>query len=353
MKVSINLVTWNGKKYLPYCLKSIAQQTFRDFSLLILDNGSTDGTVEYLKEIQEPKSKINLEFKIPNLRIVFNEKNTGFAAGHNRAIRATHSEYVLILNQDVILEPNFLEVVIKFLETHSEVGAVTGKLLRWNFENERDFYKQGIVRKTNFLDSVGLKIFKNHRVVELGAGEVDSKKWSMPCEVFGVSGAASVYRRKALEDVVIPQNRYEYFDEDFFSYKEDVDLAYRLRLRGWKTWFLPEARAYHDRAARSVTGGDIEIVQVRKRKSKFVNYHSYKNHLFFLIKSVPSDIWLRYGYRIVWYEFKKIIYLLFFEPQTLGAWGEFLKKLPTMLRKRTWVMKSNKVSHAVMKKWLS
>jgi GT2 family glycosyltransferase len=329
-KVSINLVTWNGKKYLPYCLDSIAKQTFRDFSLFILDNGSTDGTAEYLK---------NFRFSISDFRLVFNEKNVGFAAGHNQAMRLTDSEYVLMLNQDIILEPNFLEVIVKFLDAHPGVGAVTGKLLRWDFLNNK---------KTNQLDSAGLKIFKNHRVVEFGAGQMDNEKWSAPEEVFGISGAAPVYRRKALLDAAIGG---EFFDEDFFSYKEDVDLAYRLRLRGWQAWFLREAKGYHDRTARGNGGSDITAVRQRKNKSAFVNYHSYKNHLFFLLKDVPAGVWWRHGYRIKWYEFKKFVYLLIFEPRTLGSLGEFFKKLPKMRKKRKWIQKNKKISTDKIKMW--
>jgi GT2 family glycosyltransferase len=332
MKVSVNLVAWNGKKYLPFCLDSLAKQTFRDFSLFILDNGSTDGTRDYLKNIQYPVS---------NTQIVFNDKNIGFAAGHNQAIRATESDYVLILNQDIILEPDFLESIVWFLDNHPEVGAVTGKLLRWDFCNNK---------KTDMLDSAGLKIWKNHRLAELGAGEKDGEKWNKPFEVFGVSGAAAVYRRSALKSVAVLG---EYFDPDFFSYKEDIDLAYRLWLFGWKAWFLPEARGYHDRTARSNRGSDAEAARQRKNKSSFVNYHSYKNHLFLLVKNVPAGICLRYGYRIKWYEFKKFIYLLFFEPKTLGGLGEFFKKLPKMLKKRKWIAAHRKINVLEIKKWLN
>ncbi len=331
MKVSVNLVTWNGKKYLPFCLDSLAKQTFRDFSLFILDNGSTDGTAEYLKSFRFPAI---------DLKLAFNEKNIGFAAGHNQVFRSTKSDYVLLLNQDVILEPNFLEAAVNFMDKNLEIGAVTGKLLRWDFCNNK---------KTDMLDSAGLKIWKNHRLAELGAGEKDGEKWNKPFEVFGVSGAAAVYRRSSLESVTVLG---EYFDPDFFSYKEDIDLAYRLRLFGWKAWFLPEARGYHDRTARSDGGSDAQAVRRRKNKSSFVNYHSYKNHLFLLLKNVPAGIFWRYGCRIKWYEFRKFIYLLFFETRTLGGLGEFFGKLGKMLVKRKWIMSNKKVNTGEIKKWL-
>lgn len=317
---------------MPYCLDSIAKQTFRDFSLFILDNGSTDGTQDYLKNCLLP---------VAASRLVFNEKNVGFAVGHNQALKTTESDYVLMLNQDIILEQNFLEVVAKFMDEHPDVGAVTGKLLRWDFSNNQ---------KTDTLDSAGLKIFKNHRVVELGAGEMDGEKWNTAGEVFGVSGAAPVYRRTALGATAING---EYFDEDFFSYKEDVDLAYRLRLLGWKAWYLPEARAYHDRTARGSSEKNIDAARQRKSKSDFVNYHSYKNHLFFLVKNVPGGIWWRYGYRIKWYEFKKFIYLLFFEPRTLKSLGEFFRKFSKMRRKRKLIRERRTASTLDIVKWLN
>ncbi len=200
------------------------------------------------------------------------------------------------------------------------------------------------------LDSVGLKIFKNHRAIELGAGEVDNEKWNTAREVFGVSGAAPVYRRRTLEESSIDG---EYFDQDFLSYKEDIDLAYRLRLFGWKSWFLPEARAYHDRTARCDGKKNIDAACQRKNKSPFINYHSYKNHLFLLLKNVPAGIWWCYGYKIKWYEFKKFIYLLFFEVGTLKSLGEFLKKLPKMRKKRRWIMGHRKVTVAEIKQWLN
>lgn len=358
MKVSINLVTWNGKKYLPYCLESVAKQTFCDFFLFILDNGSTDGTVEFLK---------SYKFQIPNYKISFNKENVGFAAGHNRAIRETKGDYVLMLNQDIILEPHFLEEVVEFLDSHPKVGAVTGKLLKWNFAKSAELYglnaeldrKNLCVEggKTNFLDSCGLKIFKNHRVIELGGGEKDNVNWDKPQEIFGVSGAAPVYRRKTLEDVAIPKNcvgqdQCEYFDEDFFSYKEDIDLAYRLRLRGWQAWFLPKALAWHDRTAKK-SDKEMGVVRRRKNKSTFINYHSYKNHLFFLLKNVPVSIWLRYGFWIKWYEIKKFIYLLFFETETLKAWSEFFKKLPKMWGKRKWIQEHKTIDTSDIVKWLN
>ena len=332
MRVSVNLVTWNGKKYLPHCLDSIAKQTFRDFSLFILDNGSTDGTVEYLKNSLLP---------VANCRLEFNEENVGFAAGHNQALRETKSDYVLMLNQDILLEPNFLEEIINFLDSKSEVAAVTGKLLHWDFYNNQ---------KTDLIDSAGIKIFKSHRAIELGAGELDLEEWSAPREVFGVSGAAAVYRRSSLNEVAVNG---EIFDEDFFSYKEDLDLAYRLHLAGFKAWLLPAARAYHDRTARSVAKTDSAAVKARINKSAFVNYHSYKNHLFFLLKDVPAGVWWRYGYLIKWYEFKKFIYLLIFETRTLGSLGEFFKKFPKMWKKRKWIMKNKKADTAEIKKWFS
>ncbi|OGF20560.1 hypothetical protein A2316_00405 [Candidatus Falkowbacteria bacterium RIFOXYB2_FULL_38_15] len=331
MKITINLVAWNGKKYLPFCLDSIAKQTFRDFSLLILDNGSTDGTVEYLKSLNP---------LIPNTKIIFNEKNVGFAGGHNQAFKMSESDYVLMLNQDIILEPDFLEKVVDFMDKNEDAGVVTGKLLRWDFNENK---------KTEFLDSAGLKIFRSHRVIELGGEEKDGEKWSYPAEVFGVSGAAPIYRRKALKEVMLGDE--QFFDEDFFSYKEDVDLAYRLRLFGWKAWFLPEAKAYHDRTARTNGTEDADVIKNRKNKSDFVNYHSYKNHLFFLIKNLTWPVILRSFSQIFVYELKKFGYILIFETSTLKCLVEFFKKLPKIYKKRKIILEKKKVRTKDITKW--
>jgi GT2 family glycosyltransferase len=340
-KVSIHLVTWNGEKYIEECLESILQQTLKDYFLLIIDNGSVDQTAKIIEE------KYFSLFQ-DKIRFVQNKNNLGFARAHNQAILWTDSDYVLVLNQDVILEADFLEKTCDFLDNHPVVGSVSGKIFRWEFQNT-DVLKNSL--KSNIIDSLGLKIFKNQRVIEIASGEEDKGQYANNLEIFGVSATCAVYRRKALADV---RYKDEFFDNDFFSYKEDFDLAYRLRWRAWSSYYLAAAKAYHDRTAKSQEKiSNREIVVQRKYKAKYVNYHSYKNHLFVLLKNLSAANFFYYFFRISFYEFKKILYLLLFEWSTLKSLNEFMVKKKIIREKRRFIMKHRLIKDEEMRHWFN
>jgi GT2 family glycosyltransferase len=340
-KVSIHLVTWNGQKYIEDCLNSILEQNFSDYFLLIIDNDSADQTVKIIEQQYLPLfgSKV---------RFVKNKNNLGFAQAHNQSLLWTDSEYVLILNQDVILEPDFLSKIISFLDKHKTVGSVTGKILRWQFENNEGLKKS---HKSDIIDTLGLKIFKSQRVIELAAGEKDLGNYEDNWKIFGVSATCPVYCRKALEEV---RYKDEYFDNDFFSYKEDIDLAYRLQWFGWQSYYLPEAIAYHDRTAKSQEkNSDIELIKQRKHKSKFINYHSYKNHWFVLLKNLSFNNFIRYLPYICYYEFKKFIYILLFEPLTLKSLKEVWAKRKKMKEKRKFIISKRIITDEKIRQWFN
>lgn len=325
-KVAISLVTWNGEKYLEALMASIFAQTFKDFEILVIENGSSDGSVAFLEE------------NYPQIRLIKNQKNLGFAKGHNIGINETKSDYVLILNQDVILEPDFLFQLVEFMDKHKRAGLVGGKLLKLK-EKE----------KTKIIDSVGQKIFKTQQIIELGAGEEDNGQFNKTCQIFGSSATAAFYRRLALEEIKI-QN--EYFDEDFFSYKEDVDLNYRLRLYGWEIWYLPPAIAYHQRSAVGAKQGiNFKTFAYRREKNEFINFHSYKNHWFVLIKNLTCYNFFWLFPHIFIYESAKFLYILFFEPKTLKAIPEIFKKINKMFEKRKIIMSRKKISNQELFGW--
>jgi len=328
MKLSVNLVTWNGAKYIKNCLASLFNQTFTDFDLLIIDNHSTDETVELIRE------------QYPHLRIVAHRENFGFAKAHNQAIHWSKSEYVLVLNQDVVLAPTFLEELVKFMDHNPKAGAATGKILRFLDDQE-----------TKYIDSLGLKIYKNHRVIDLGQGEVDQGQYDKVTELFGVSGAIPMYRRDALQSVEMDK---QFFDEDFFMYKEDVDLAYRLLYAGWESFCVPLAVAYHDRSvsAPSQELTKAQMAKNRKLKSKFANYYSYRNHLFLLIKNLPKFN-LKYVWPVFWYEFMKFVYILFRETHNLKIVGEVWRKRKHFQAKRKKIMASKRIDLEKINKWLT
>src|SRR3989338_5617031 len=221
--LSVIIVNYKSEKFLKPCLASLFnQRTQFTYQCTIINNDSS--------EIQ----------KINHLNIL-HRNNVGFAAGNNIGIRLTKCVFILCINPDIILTSTFLEIMMKKMKENKNTGAICGKLLRYDSVHNS---------KTNIIDSTGLIIKRNRRVFDRGQNEKDIGQYDTPEEVFGVSAATALYRKEALEDtkVVIPPSRNatedsrlfnavggsEYFDEDFFVYKEDVDLSWRLRLAGWK-----------------------------------------------------------------------------------------------------------------------
>ncbi|HEX9664580.1 MAG TPA: glycosyltransferase family 2 protein [Patescibacteria group bacterium] len=339
-KVSVNLVTWNGLKYLADCLESIYQQTFQDFSLIVIDNGSTDGTVEFIKT------------KYPQAAVIQNFKNLGFARAHNQAIEYSNTDYVLLINQDIILNSDYLEQLIKTVETDSKIGSLGGKLLK--IKTSQDDLNQKI--KTSLIDSAGLTIFKNRRVIDRGSGQEDQGQYNQPEEIFGFSGALVLYRRQALNDIKLdhPGKKIsEYLDQDFFSYKEDIDLAWRLQLAGWKSVYLPSAVAYHYRTASQAENPGWQAIRINRRdKSNFVNQLSYKNHLLLLFKNEALANFLKFSPQIVSYELKKFFYLLIFEPANwYRSLKKFFKQLPRILSKRKIYQEKIRLNSGQLNRW--
>lgn len=323
MKLAVNLVTWNGERFLKSCLSSLEAQTFKDFSLLIIDNGSTDGTIGFLKE------------NYPQIRVVRHEQNVGFSKMHNQAIHWTKSDYVLCLNQDIVLEQNCLERLVSFMAAHKEAGAATPKLLR---------LQSG--EKTNYIDSAGLQIFKNYKVTDIAQGELDDGKYGIDEEVFGFSGACPILRREALEDT---RHEKEFFDEDFFSYQEDIDLSLRMRMRGWQIWRVGRAVAYHARTAREEKKGALlEMLKHRKSKSNLVNFYSYRNHLYLLNKNFVQ--W-RFFFNVLWYEKLKFFYVLIFETENLKAIKDLIKNFAKLMQKRRRIVRGSRGRTEGLLRW--
>jgi GT2 family glycosyltransferase len=339
--VSINLLSWNGEKYIRDCLGSVFNQTYPNLEIVIVDNGSTDKTVDYLKEIKTKKR---------DLKIIFNPKNIGFAAGHNQLIRESKGEFILCLNQDVILDKNFIQGAIEIFNRDKKAAAVQGKLLRWQkglpiFENYSDY------QVSHIIDTTGLVVLKNRRIINRGQGEIDQGQFEKIEEIFGPDGAAPVYRRKALEDIKIGN---EYFDEDFFAYKEDVDLAWRLRLYGWKIFYQPKSVAFHDRTAGdSFAVSYINIIQERLKISKFGKYLAFKNQRLMQLKN--EDYWLLIKH-LPWFLPKEIaswFFVLIFERYTWRAIKDLFKKMPRAWQKRKVIMANKRIGTKEIERWFN
>lgn len=329
-RVSIHIVSWNSMRYLPQALGSIAAQTYRDFSVIVVDNASTDGSIEHVRDAY------------PQWATLRNANNRGFAVAHNQALAMAGTlwqrtgeplddKLVLVTNPDILLEPDFLEKLVAAVDAHPEAGSFACRLRKVVAETQAD--EKEAPRKTTLIDSTGLLIRKSRAVVERGAGLEDGERYAAAGEVFGVSGALALYRMPALRLAAVAG---EIFDEDFSpAYKEDVDLAWRLQTLGVPCWYVPEAVAYHYRTARGSERRSLATaVRERREKSSLVNYWSTRNHWLMLVKNDSLLGVLRHGYRFFPYEIAKLVYLALSEPRSLKAIPAALALTGKMLRKR-------------------
>ncbi len=317
--VSVNILTYNGQDLIELCLKSVLKQTYSNIEILVIDNASEDETVKKVKNF--------------SVKIIENKENLGFSAGHNVGIKKSEGEYVLCLNQDVVLDKDFIKNTVKAMGVDEKIGAVQGKL-----------YK-----KDKTIDTTGLLMFKNRRVVCRGQGEKDKGQYKRG-EIFGVDGAAPLYRYKALEDIKIDS---EYFDEDFFMFKEDIDLAWRMRLYAWKAIYEPMAFGYHLRGAgEEAVKNYIKIAKARRKISDFAKYHAFKNQRLMQIKNELLALFFRDFCRIIIKEIGSWVYVLFFEKYTWKAIKELFKQTPNAWRKRKIIMARKKVGAREIKKWI-
>ncbi len=352
IKVSIVIASWNGSVYIKNCLQSVFRQKQLNFvkrdipfspdqedeevlaeylaEVIVIDNGSQDGTVQIIEN----------DFA-EQVTLVRQRHNLGFAAAYNRGIHWSRGEYVLILNQDVVLSDDYLSLLVPFLDAYEKIGVVIGRTMRCHYP----------FKPTRIVDSLGLAVGPNFQISNIGAGQKyqGDKKEAIP--VFGFSGAIALLRRQALNDVMFAN---QFFDEDFVSYKEDVDLSWRLRWRNWDIVYVPEAVAYHHRSIQE--GRDENNFGIAKHylaKPDFINFLSYRNHLFVLIKNLPFFIWLRYFFPINFYEFKKAVFLLAFKPSILlKAWRDVIIKMPRFLLKRRHILSQKKIKTNAIKLWI-
>ncbi len=316
------------------------RQSFRDFSVLVIDNGSEDGTVQFIRE------------NYPTVSILQNFRNLGYSKANNQGIAMAQSEYVLVVNPDVILEENFLKEIVQSADKHPEAGSFSGKVLKLFSESIDSEDESGLrkVIKSDFIDSTGLQIYKSRKIGDRGEGQKDVGQYSRPEEVFGFSGACVLYRADALKDVMIKN---EYFDNDFFAYKEDIDLAWRLRLYGWTAWYNPLAVCFHRRSFAGFTGkGFKKTVLSRRDVSKKLRSISFKNHYLVMIKNEQWTNLILHSPRILIRELGLIFYSLIFEPFKFLVLPELFSQLPGALIKRKVIMSHHKTPPRVIREWL-
>lgn len=316
-RVSVVLITFNSATYLPRCLSGIQGQSFHHFELIVVDNASAD---DWLAVVGSSAA-----------RILRNDVNRGFAAAANQGIRASAGEFVVLLNPDVFLEPHYLRTLHDELEKRGAPwGSATGKLLRGLGTS---------IEPTELIDSKGIRMTRSGRHLDIGNGEPDRKESPDPVEVFGVSGAAAMYRRSFLEDVAIDG---ECFDEDFFAYREDADLAWRGQLRGWRALYMPTARAYH---VRRVTP------EVRSSLPPELNFHSVKNRFLLRLKNEGSYLALRHAPFELGRDLMVAGATLTIERSSFPAWGWLWRNRHRIQRKREVIQQRRRVPDRDLARW--
>jgi len=240
--VSAVIVTWNSAPFLRRCLAALVAQTYRQIELIHVDNASADDSVAIVRGRAAATH-------------IINDTNRGFSAAVNQAVRIANGEFVLLLNPDAYLEPDYISSLVAALNGEG-LGMATGKLLQ---------------AETKLVDSKGIRMTRSGRHFDIEQGQPDITDSAK--EVFGVSGAAAMYRAAFIRNVTVGG---EFLDEDFFAFREDADVAWRGRLFGWRAIYVPEAVAHH---VRTVTP------EKRRALSAVTNMHGVKNRFLLRLKN--------------------------------------------------------------------
>jgi GT2 family glycosyltransferase len=314
--VSIIIVNWNGLIHLQDCLDSLAFQTFRDFEVVLVDNGSDDGSVSFVKECY------------PWVFVVPLPENIGFASGNNRGLEHSQGDYIVTLNNDTRAEPEWLKILVKVADSHPQAGMVGSRICSFSEPDVIDSIGMGICR-----DGMSRGRFRNKRWSELHLQEVE--------DILFPSACVALYRRAMLAET-------GFFDEDFFAYAEDSDLGLRGRLAGWEAVAATQAIVYHKY---SQTGGKL---------SPFKVYLVERNHYWVAWKSFPLRHLMALPFYSFWRYFEQVRAVLAGggtggEFRASGSRGELVKAvikgifdgiggMGRMLHKRRQLIKTRRLS---------
>lgn len=342
-KISVNVVAWNSMAYLPNLFASLDLQDSREFTVTVVDNASDDGTPKWLQAH-------------PEVAVLRNFRNQGFARAHNQAIALALTRwsedlwphrYILIANPDLEFAPSSVRLLAAAMDADPAIAAAGPKLLRAHVSSVSDDGHRETER-TNIIDAAGLVVKKSRRAYDRGAGEEDKGQYDAPGDVFGFSGACVMFRAKALADARLAG---EFFDEDFFAYKEDVDLAWRMKRLAMRARYVPQAVVWHHRGTPSRPHtGLFATAAVRASKPAYVNFLSTRNHVWLGWK---NDETLNQLIHLPWiapYEIGKCL-------ATLASWSAFkgycaaLAGIGNMWKKQQELARRAKVSGAAMRKW--
>ncbi|MGI8961317.1 MAG: glycosyltransferase family 2 protein [Bryobacteraceae bacterium] len=319
--VTVTIVTFNSGRCIEQCLQSVLEQNYARKQVIIVDNASSDDTARILKQFEG------------RVRVVYNRENVGFAAGQNQAIALSQAEWVLVLNPDVRLMPDFISMMVAAGEADLKAGSVCGKLLRMSADCE--------IPEERVLDSTGIYFTPSLRHLDRGSQDKDEGRYDEFHYVFGASGAAALYCREMIGDVSISG---EFFDSDFFAYREDADVAWRAQLLGWKCVFTPFAVGYHVRTV---------LPANRRSLSPVLNMHSVKNRWLMRIKNMTPGLYRRYWLPTTMRDLVVIAGCVLREFTSLRAFAFVLRNLRRFLKKRRQIMARRRANDTYMAAWFS
>ncbi len=230
--ISVVVLNWNGYEFVDQCLKSLQAQTYPNLEVIVVDNASTDGSVELVRD------------GFRDVKLILNEKNLGFGGGNNIGIQASSGRYIMMLNNDTHLDPKCVDEMKRSIEKDERYGACASKVL--------------LECEDNLIDAAGIAVFPDG--LSIGRGRLErGDRYVEEQEVFGASGCACLYRREMLEDIGL-------YDEDFFAYADDTDLGWRARLAGWKCIYNPRAIVYHLHSAGSGAYSPLKAFLVERNR---------------------------------------------------------------------------------------
>lgn len=317
--VSVTVVTYNSGRFIRRCLESVLDQAHEPLEVIVIDNASTDGTCDILERFEG------------RCNVVYNETNVGFAAAQNQAIALSSGSWVLTLNPDVYLLSNFVSRLLAAAELDPRAGTVCGKLLLADATFD--------IEDRQRLDSTGMYFTPMLRHKDRGCMETNNGNYRNVEYVFGATAAAAFYRRAMIKDVSVEG---EFFDSDFFAYREDADLAWRAQLLGWRCIFDPRAAAYHVRKLRP---------GMRSELPAFINMHSVKNRFLMRIKNITPGVYLRNLLPVTVRDLGILAYCMVVEQTSLPAFYYLARDLRRTLRKRRIIQSRRRVDESYMARW--
>lgn len=308
---SVVIPHWNGKQFLQPCLDALRNQTYGNFEVIIVDNNSEDGSQDYIKA------------HYPEVTLIELPENRGFTGACNAGMEASQGDIVSLLNNDTEVDSRWIEAVVSAFARHDEVGIVASKMMLFD--------------KRDTFHTAGDGFTVDGQAFNRGVWQKDEGQFDEEAYVFSACGGSSAYRRELLDEI-------GFLDDDYFFLLEDVDIAWRAQLAGWRTLYTPDAIVYHHLSA---TGGGVTA-----------SFYDGRNSLHLLVKNLPGEIWKKHGWQITQRQMGLAV-------DAIKAWrGEAararlrgmlrgLLELPRILKKRKATQAKRKVTIEYLESMLS